>query len=98
MTHTQPIPSTMRALVAPSAGAPLELRELPVPRPRHGEVLVRMAAAPLNPSDLLMLRGEYGRGWTFPFVPGVATSPWGVRVKSRPSSASRASSCLPTVG
>lgn len=70
MTHTQPIPSTMRALVAPFAGAPLELRELPVPGPRHGEVLVRMAAAPVNPADLLMLRGEYGRSWAFPFVPG----------------------------
>jgi NADPH:quinone reductase-like Zn-dependent oxidoreductase len=33
-----------------------------------------MAAAPLNPSDLLMLSGEYGRSWAFPFVPGLEGS------------------------
>jgi NADPH:quinone reductase-like Zn-dependent oxidoreductase len=67
-------PQTMRALVLPAPGAPLELREMPVPRPGPGEVLVRMAAAPINPSDLAMLGGEYGLNWPYPLVPGLEGS------------------------
>lgn len=29
----------------------MQLEEVPVPKPKHGEVLVRVAAAPVNPSD-----------------------------------------------
>jgi NADPH:quinone reductase-like Zn-dependent oxidoreductase len=37
---------------------------------RLGEVLVRMAAAPINPSDLVFLRGRYGVRKALPVVPG----------------------------
>jgi NADPH:quinone reductase-like Zn-dependent oxidoreductase len=37
----------------------LELVERPVPEPGRGEVRVRMLATPVNPSDLLYVRGHY---------------------------------------
>lgn len=44
--------------------------EKPTPKPSHGQVLVKMEAAPCNPSDLLLLQGHYGRTKTLPAVPG----------------------------
>jgi NADPH:quinone reductase-like Zn-dependent oxidoreductase len=41
-----------------------------MPRPRRGQVLVKIAAAPCNPSDLLLLQGKYGTLKTLPTVPG----------------------------
>lgn len=71
------IPDEMRAVVLDAyradieeAVANLEVGTRPVPRPRHGEVLVRMEAAPVNPSDLLLLQGLYGARKTLPAVPG----------------------------
>jgi NADPH:quinone reductase-like Zn-dependent oxidoreductase len=53
----------------------LMLREIPVPRPRANQVLVRMAAAPLNPSDIGALAGStYSGTRKFPFTPGVEGS------------------------
>lgn len=40
-----------------------------VPRPGPGEVLVELVAAPVNPAELLMLRGRYGYRETVPPVP-----------------------------
>ena len=72
-----PIPSTMRALELTEQRADVEeairgLRvvEKPVPRPGRGQVLVRIEAAPCNPSDLLFLQGLYGVSKTLPTVPG----------------------------
>lgn len=48
----------------------LAVVELPVPRPRAGEVLVRMHAAPINPSDLAFIRGRYGFKKALPAIPG----------------------------
>ena len=50
-----PIPTTMSAAQLDAPGAPLVIRTLPVPRPGAGEVLVRVAASPINPSDLDVL-------------------------------------------
>src|SRR5262245_38012413 len=48
-----------------------EVVELPdPPPPAPGEVLVELEAAPINPSDLLMLRGEYGIRPDLPAVGG----------------------------
>jgi NADPH:quinone reductase-like Zn-dependent oxidoreductase len=63
----------MRALVFERCGEPaeaLELREVPVPEPRTGEVRVRMRASPINPSDLMTVRGQYGRLPALPATPG----------------------------
>jgi NADPH:quinone reductase len=54
----------MKAIVFESFGDPaevLQVRELPKPEPGPGQVRVRMLTSPINPSDLLYVRGEYGR-------------------------------------
>lgn len=38
----------------------VQLVECEAPRPEAGQVLVAMEAAPINPSDLLLIRGRYG--------------------------------------
>lgn len=48
----------------------LNVIEKPVPRPKSGQVLIKIAAAPCNPSDLLFLQGKYGVKKSFPTVPG----------------------------
>ena len=51
----------MRAVIAPNPGGveALEVVDLPQPEPGPGEVLIRVAAAGLNRSDLLQRRGHY---------------------------------------
>lgn len=48
----------------------LVLTEKPVPQPRPGEVLVQISAAPINPSDLMFLRGFYANPKKLPVVAG----------------------------
>ncbi len=63
----------MRAVVFDRFGDPeevLQVREVPIPEPGHGQVRVRMICSPLNPSDLLVVRGEYGRLLALPATPG----------------------------
>ena len=52
-----PLPSIMLAVRQHSPDGKLVLEKLPVPQPGPGEVLVRMAASPINFSDLALLRG-----------------------------------------
>jgi NADPH:quinone reductase-like Zn-dependent oxidoreductase len=65
----------MRALVLHrydiGSYASLTLEERPTPQPSRGEVLVRMAASPINPSDLASLQGLYGVKKALPMVPGI---------------------------
>ncbi|MCP3141325.1 zinc-binding dehydrogenase [Pyxidicoccus xibeiensis] len=68
-----PLPETMRALVLTAFdGRPESLRveTRPVPRPTARQVLVRMAASPINPSDMMFIRGMYGTRKPLPMVPG----------------------------
>jgi NADPH:quinone reductase-like Zn-dependent oxidoreductase len=63
----------MKAVVFERFGEPrevLQVRDLPVPAPGPGQVRVRMRASPINPSDLLMVRGQYGRLPALPATPG----------------------------
>ncbi len=53
-----PIPKTMRAAVLVAAGEPLEVREIRTPRPRAGEVLVKVIACGLCHSDLHVMAGK----------------------------------------
>src|SRR6516164_4724754 len=48
----------------------LELQEVPIPEAGPGQVRVRMIASPINPSDVLVVRGEYGRLPQLPATPG----------------------------
>jgi NADPH:quinone reductase-like Zn-dependent oxidoreductase len=63
----------MKAIVFERFGDPrevLQVRDVPVPEPGPGEVRVRMLASPINPSDLLVVRGEYGKRPALPATPG----------------------------
>jgi NADPH:quinone reductase-like Zn-dependent oxidoreductase len=63
----------MKAVVFERFGDPsevLRVRDVPLPEPGPGEVRVRMRASPINPSDLLVVRGQYGRLPTLPATPG----------------------------
>jgi NADPH:quinone reductase-like Zn-dependent oxidoreductase len=55
-------------------GPPAEVLRLeddvPAPQPRSGEVLVRMLASPVNPSDLMYVAGKYGLTPHLPATPG----------------------------
>lgn len=66
------IPATMRAVVLDEPGPPesLQVRELPVPQPEPGQVLVRVRAFGLNRSELHTRLG-LAEGVTFPRVPGI---------------------------
>jgi NADPH2:quinone reductase len=63
----------MKAIVCERWGEPeevLQVRDVPESAPGRGEVRVRMIASPINPSDLLMVRGQYGRQPELPAIPG----------------------------
>jgi NADPH:quinone reductase-like Zn-dependent oxidoreductase len=71
------IPECMRAVVleqyrenVTDAICGLKIVQRPLPKPLRGQVLVRVAAAPCNPSDLLLLQGKYGTLKSLPTVPG----------------------------
>src|ERR1044071_4269233 len=69
------LPATMHAVQLDEPKGKLTLREIPVPRPQAGQVLIRMAAAPINPSDLGALSGmSYSGKRQFPFTPGLEGS------------------------
>src|SRR5262249_35635609 len=63
----------MKAIVFDRFGDPaevLQVRDVPLSEPGAGQVRVRMRASPVNPSDLLVVRGEYGRLPKLPATPG----------------------------
>jgi len=69
----------MFAIRQHEAGGKLVVESIPVPQPGAGEVLVRMHASPVNPSDLALIQGNY-LARNFPFTPGLEGS--GVVVSS----------------
>ena len=73
---TNPTPATMlqvRSLIKGSGELELSLARIPVPEPAPDEVLVRMEAAPMNPSDLGLLFGAADLDTTK--ASGTATEP-----------------------
>jgi NADPH:quinone reductase-like Zn-dependent oxidoreductase len=63
----------VKAIVFDRFGDPaevLQVRDVPLPEPGRGQVRVRMLASPVNPSDLLTVRGQYGRLPKLPATPG----------------------------
>ena len=63
----------MKAAVIDRLGEPAEVlrpADVPAPEPRSGEVLVRMIASPINPSDLMTVRGQICLQPALPFMPG----------------------------
>jgi len=66
---TGPVPQVPHAL-----GPYLELREVALPAPGPGQVLIEVIMAPVNPSDLFFVQGGYGQ----PRTEGVAAGFEGV--------------------
>lgn len=63
----------MKAVIFDECGEPasvLKVQDREPREPRDGEVLVRMLASPVNPSDLLYVRGEYTLQPKLPAGPG----------------------------
>jgi NADPH:quinone reductase-like Zn-dependent oxidoreductase len=61
----------MRAVLLKDFQSPtLTVEEIPTPELMRGQVLVKMTAAPINPSDLVFLRNLYGVKKKLPVVPG----------------------------
>lgn len=67
---TVTLPATMQAIELEANGTPPRVVEKPVPSLGETDVLVQIAAAPINPSDLLFLEGRYGLKKPLPVVPG----------------------------
>lgn len=68
--NAEMIPATMRRWEMDGFGrTALELREVAVPRPGPGEVLVKAAAVALNYRDLLVIADGMGAPLAFPFTP-----------------------------
>lgn len=74
MSVLKKMPETMRAIQMDEPGQSLIIRTVPVPEMGKNEVLVKMFASPINPSDLAFLKGGYTPILHFPVVPGIEGS------------------------
>lgn len=72
-TKGNEVPVRMSAIRQNQAGGALTFEQINTPRPGPGEVLVKMDAAPVNPSDLALLAGGYMER-SYPFTPGLEGS------------------------
>ena len=61
---------TMKAAVARAFGKPLEIEEVAVPRPRAGELLVKIEACGVCHTDLHAVEGDWPVKPNPPFIPG----------------------------
>jgi NADPH:quinone reductase len=68
------IPEKMLAVYLEKQGGSLGIHTVPVPHPKQGEVLVKMAAAPVNPSDLAQIKNISGEEDLLSFIPGLEGS------------------------
>jgi len=61
----------MKAIRVHEYGGPevMQLEEIPDPNPGPGQVVVRLKAVGVNPLDVYIRSGEYGK-WQLPYVPG----------------------------
>ena len=67
------IPETMLAVKLERPGGPLTVGTVKVPQPKDGEVLVKIAAAPVNPSDFQRIRSVKEEE-LHSFIPGIEGS------------------------
>jgi len=64
----------MKAIIQEKPGNKLYIKDVPVPEPGSGEVLVKMSFSPINPSDLSFLKGTYTGSPDYPVIPGLEGS------------------------
>ena len=62
--------NTMRAAVVREFGQPLVIEEVDVPRPKQGEVLMKVAASGVCHTDLHAAHGDWPVKPSPPFIPG----------------------------
>jgi NADPH:quinone reductase len=74
MSDKKSIPAIMKAVFLEKEGGPLIVREVPVPVPGVGDVLVKIIAAPVNPSDLARIRLVHSKNDIELFIPGIEGS------------------------
>src|SRR5438045_6281345 len=84
LVFAEPVPKTMKAIVAHEYGGPevLKYEDVPVPEPKENEILMRVIASGVNPADPLILNGKYAKefGTHLPLILGYDMA--GVVVKS----------------
>lgn len=68
------LPTTMRAAVLHSYNGVVTIEDREIIPPRAGDVIVKIAASPLNPSDVMFTYGMYGFRKPLPTVPGFEAS------------------------
>jgi alcohol dehydrogenase, propanol-preferring len=64
------LPKTMKAAVVEKFSAPLSIRDVPVPEPGPGEVLLELVASGVCHTDLHAADGDWPIKPTLPFTPG----------------------------
>jgi len=69
-TFARTVPTTMQAAVVEHFGKPLTLKELPIPIPGPGQILIRTEACGVCHTDLHAANGDWPAKPTLPFVPG----------------------------
>lgn len=60
----------MRAAILESFGLQISVQDRPKPTPKGSQVLIQIESAPINPSDLLYLKGEYVEKQQLPAATG----------------------------
>ena len=74
MSGEKSLPVTMQAVFFDKPGGRLFVKDVKIPVPGPGEVLVRMSAAPINPSDLARIKNASGESDMDTFIPGLEGS------------------------
>jgi NADPH2:quinone reductase len=74
MSDNITLPVKMKAVFLEKTGGSLIVKEVETPVPGRGEVLIKIAAAPVNPSDIAKLRNVYGDIDPETFNPGLEGS------------------------
>jgi alcohol dehydrogenase, propanol-preferring len=64
------VPKTMKAAFVEKFGEPLKIREVAIPTPGPGQVLVEIAASGVCHTDLHAAEGDWPVKPTLPFIPG----------------------------
>ena len=67
-------PGTMKAVFLEAPGGRLIVREVRIPDPGPAEVLIKMSAAPINPSDIASIRNAHTEHDLVIFIPGLEGS------------------------
>lgn len=74
MTGIKSYPETMKAVFIEKPGGKLIIKEVNTPKPGPGEVLIKMAAAPVNPSDIAKIRDAHTDNDLATYIPGLEGS------------------------